>query len=704
MVLKVDGYLKIKTKIDNKDVDKGIIELENKIKKLQEDNSKASEEQSSLQREIDSYEQLQQKADAYRHKIKELQAEKDMIFKSNPALAFQGNMQEYENIKVKIGEIQQKYAQAVNEIDKQSPKIEKVRTKLDKVKSKQTENNTKIEQFKQKIEQINLKKVQSGIDNVGQKIQGTVSKLGKMTMAVFGIRTAFNAVRQAMNIVAQYNPQISADLEYMRYCIANLLAPAVQWLTKLLYTALSYVNAIASAWFGINLFSNSSAKNFQKMQKSASGTAKAMKEINKSRESFDEMNVLQDDGSVSGNTGTGISAPNTDLSNIQGEVPSWLKWITDNKDLILSILAGIASGILAIKLGLGGIKALGIGVLITGIIYTVQSLLAYLKDPSWKNFGKIIQSIGVAVIGLGILIGNVPLIVIGAIVLIVGTIIKYWEQIKNFLQSGIDWLASKSDWVHEMFGDTVGDIYDSFVECLQGILDAFDGLFTGVKEILDGIISIFKGIFTGDMQLVLEGFKQIFKGVFDALYGIAKYPLSLIGISADELFNGLKTAIKGVYNVFKGIFTGDMKLVLEGFKQIFKGVFDALWSIAKAPLNLIIKGINSLIKGANKIHFDIPDWVPGFGGKTFGFNIQQIPLLAKGGVISQPTTAIIGEAGKEAVMPLENNLEWLDILATKIANKIDIGEGAYIINMDSRTIQRGIVKRQQELAFAKNGR
>lgn len=704
MVLKVDGYLKIKTKIDNKDVDKGIIELENKIKKLQEDNSKASEEQSSLQREIDSYEQLQQKADAYRHKIKELQAEKDMIFKSNPALAFQGNMQEYENIKVKIGEIQQKYAQAVNEIDKQSPKIEKVRTKLDKVKSKQTENNTKIEQFKQKIEQINLKKVQSGIDNVGQKIQGTVSKLGKMTMAVFGIRTAFNAVRQAMNIVAQYNPQISADLEYMRYCIANLLAPAVQWLTKLLYTALSYVNAIASAWFGINLFSNSSAKNFQKMQKSASGTAKAMKEINKSRESFDEMNVLQDDGSVSGNTGTGISAPNTDLSNIQGEVPSWLKWITDNKDLILSILAGIASGILAIKLGLGGIKALGIGVLITGIIYTVQSLLAYLKDPSWKNFGKIIQSIGVAVIGLGILIGNVPLIVIGAIVLIVGTIIKYWEQIKNFLQSGIDWLASKSDWVHEMFGDTVGDIYDSFVECLQGILDAFDGLFTGVKEILDGIISIFKGIFTGDMQLVLEGFKQIFKGVFDALYGIAKYPLSLIGISADELFNGLKTAIKGVYNVFKGIFTGDMKLVLEGFKQIFKGVFDALWSIAKAPLNLIIKGINSLIKGANKIHFDIPDWVPGFGGKTFGFNIQQIPLLAKGGVISQPTTAIIGEAGKEAVMPLENNLEWLDILATKIANKIDIGGGAYIINMDSRTIQRGIVKRQQELAFAKNGR
>ncbi len=511
----MDGYLKIKTRLDNKDVDKGITELENKIKKLQEDTSKSSIEQSSLQKEIDNYEQLQQKADEYKNKIKELKAEKDIIFKTNPVLAFQGNMPEYENIKIQIDQMRQKYSQATAEIDKQSPKIEKVRAKLDKVKSKQAENNLKIEQFKQKIEQINLRKVQSGIDTVGQKIQNSISKVRKMAMAIVGIRTAWGAVKSAINAVSQYNPQVAADFEYMQYCITNLLVPAVQWLTRLLYTVLSYVNAIASAWFGINLFGNSSVKNFQKMQKSMNGTAKSAKEIQKSLQGFDEMNVIQDTSNKS--SGSGITTPSMDLSNIQGEVPSWLKWIIDNKDLLLSVLAGIASGILAIKLGLGGIKALGIGVLITGIIYTIQSLLAYLKDPSWKNFGKVIQGIGIAIVGLGILIGNVPLIVIGAIVLIVGTIIKYWEQIKSFLQSGIDWLAGKSDWVREMFGDTIGDIYDSFVDCLQGILDAFDGLFTGIKEVLDGIISIFKGIFTGDMSLVLEGFKQIFKGVFDAL-------------------------------------------------------------------------------------------------------------------------------------------------------------------------------------------
>ena len=127
-------------------------------------------------------------------------------------------------------------------------------------------------------------------------------------------------------------------------------------------------------------------------------------------------------------------------------------------------------------------------------------------------------------------------------------------------------------------------------------------------------------------------------------------------------------------------------------------------SIAKAPLNLIIRGINSLIRGANKIHFDVPDWVPGLGGKTFGFNIKEIPLLAKGTVVRGPTPAIIGEAGAEAVMPLENNLEYLDYIADKLATKIGAnGGGYYILNIDGRTVQRGMAKRQQELAFAKNG-
>lgn len=93
----------------------------------------------------------------------------------------------------------------------------------------------------------------------------------------------------------------------------------------------------------------------------------------------------------------------------------------------------------------------------------------------------------------------------------------------------------------------------------------------------------------------------------------------------------------------------------EGFRNFFKGF-----------VNVIIDGVNGIIKGINKISFDIPDWVPVIGGGKFGFNIPLIPKLAKGGVVDRATLAMIGEQGREAVVPLENNTAWIDELARKL--------------------------------------
>lgn len=49
--------------------------------------------------------------------------------------------------------------------------------------------------------------------------------------------------------------------------------------------------------------------------------------------------------------------------------------------------------------------------------------------------------------------------------------------------------------------------------------------------------------------------------------------------------------------------------------------------------------------------FKIPGWVPGIGGK--GFDVPNIPMLAEGGIVTGPTLAMIGEAGPEAVIPLD---------------------------------------------------
>ena len=224
-----------------------------------------------------------------------------------------------------------------------------------------------------------------------------------------------------------------------------------------------------------------------------------------------------------------------------------------------------------------------------------------------------------------------------------------------------------------------------------------------MQNVISPVWNFMKNLFESIISIITL-LINVVKGIFVALVGILIAPFQEWWNMLKGVFNSVRTMVQGIFNVFKGIFTGDMKTVFNGFKQIFKGAFDSLWSIAKAPLNLVIRGINALIKGANKIHFDVPSWVPGIGGKTYGINIPQIPLLAKGGVVSQPTQAIIGEAGKEAVLPLEKNTEWLDILANKLASKIGNDGGAYIINLDSRVIQRGIAKKKQELAFASNGR
>lgn len=660
----MDGYLKVKTKIDNKDVDKGITELENKMKKVQTDNLGLDKEATGLQEEINQYEKLCNEADNYKEKIKQLEGERKTLTVGGLKST---NVPKYNSITTEIDLMKQKYEQSTSEIDKQASKVDKVYAKLNKIKAKQTENNIKIQEFKDKIESININKVQNQVNNIGKGIQRQIGQIGKMTFAIIGIKTAWNAAKGAINIVSQYNSQMSTDLEYMRYCIANALLPAVQLLTKLLYTALSYINAISMAWFGINLFSNSSVKNFQKMKNSASGTAKSAKEIQKSLQGFDEMNILQDN-----NESTRVSTPTVDLSNMQGEVPSWLKWIVDNKDLILSVMAGVTAGLLAWKLGLEAIKSLGIGILIAGVVLAVQSLIDYMNDPSFKNFGKIIQGIGIAVLGLAIIIGNLPLAIVAAVTIIWGTIVKYWDKIKNFFQGGIDWLKSKSDWIHQVFGDTVGNIYDMVVGNIQEVLDWFGTMIEGTKKNFDEIIEFVKNVFTGNWEGAWKNIGNIFNNIFE---GAGKTLGTLLNVIGNILVSIGKTAGNIIGNTFKTI----VNAVLKTIENV---------------LNSPIRAINGLIGVINN--------VPGI---NLGYlNTFSLPRLAKGGVISQPTQAIIGEAGKEAVVPLENNMEWLDMLADKLASKIGTSGGSYIINLDGRTIQRGQAKKRQELAYATNGR
>ena len=91
--------------------------------------------------------------------------------------------------------------------------------------------------------------------------------------------------------------------------------------------------------------------------------------------------------------------------------------------------------------------------------------------------------------------------------------------------------------------------------------------------------------------------------------------------------------------------------------------------------------INGSIRAANKIGFSLPDWV---GGKEFKFNIPEIPKLAEGGIVNQPTLAMIGEAGPEAVVPLNRGGGAMGGVTVNVM----MPEGGTVILDDESTAQR----------------
>ena len=510
--------------------------------------------------------------------------------------------------------------------------------KLEAQYSRLSKQLDKLNQKQADLNKTDLSNVQKSIDNIGKSTSNTIKHVARWALGIFAIESAYGFVRQAMSSVSQYNEQIATDVEYIRYALGSMLQPIIEGLIQLAFRLLTYVNYIAQAWFGVNLFANASTKSFEKNNKALGNSVKSAEELNKQIAGFDEMNVLNDTSSNSGGgAGAGaISLPSMDLSQWQGEVPSWVQWIAENKDLVIAGLLGIAGGLVAINLGLTAIQGIGVGIALAGIIFAIQNLIKFLQDPTFENFTNIIIGIGTAIIGVGIIISSFPLIVAGVIAVIVATIVKNYDYIMGLFNKLINWF--ETDFIgalRYLFGP-IGDIIAApFIFAVNAMKSAFEGLFGGIKKIITGIIQIFKGDFKN-----------------------------------------------GIMNVFGG-----------------------LKDILLAPFNALVSGINSLIRGVNRIRFDVPDWVPGFGGKKFGFNIPQIPRLAVGGIVNMPGRgvpiggAIAGESGREGVIPLTDS-QAMETLGATIGKYININL-TNITKLDNRQIakEQKKINAQNDFAF-----
>lgn len=181
--------------------------------------------------------------------------------------------------------------------------------------------------------------------------------------------------------------------------------------------------------------------------------------------------------------------------------------------------------------------------------------------------------------------------------------------------------------------------------------------------------------------------------------------------------NGIITILKGIVQFLTGVFTGNWSKAWDGIKNIFKGTIDTMSAVIKTPLNMIIaafenlvnrigSGINKLIRGFNSIKWNVPDWVPGIGGKSLGFNISQIPTiklprLAQGGWVAanNPQLAIVGDNTREGeiVSPESKIREQVELALAKaggFAQKVKLQLELLIRYPDGRTIIKTINEAQ----------
>jgi predicted translin family RNA/ssDNA-binding protein len=535
-----------------------------------------------------------------------------------------------------------------------------------------------------KLDNNSYDNIKKKLDDIGKNTEKNTKKVAKWALAIFGVRSAYMFVRNAINNLSESDPQLKADIDYIKAALVSVIEPIVRRIVDFVKQLLMYIGYIIKAWTGKNIFENAN--------KNLKGANKQAKELQKTMTGFDEMNVLNKNSSGGGETTT---APSFDLSNIDNmEVPGWIQWIADNREIVIGTIIGIATAIGLIKLG-GLIKGItdlgtkltpigkwiaknskaiaGVTAIAVGLYEVIRGVVQYLKDPTWNNFLTILLGIITTATGVFLLFGGVPALItliiglVGALVLV---IVKNWNKI-------VDTLEGVAKWIYNTIIKPIADFFVWLWEVITtGLSIAWDfikGIFSAFADwVTDNVIKPVADLFTG----LWDGIKDTFVKTWDFII--------------DAFSKGGK--------IFKGIG--------EGILNVFKTIVNALIDGINFVISLPFKGINGLL---NTIRNAGVLGVYPFKGlwKQDPVPVPKIPKLAKGAIASYPGRGIPttgggarwAEAGQEAYLPLTDE-QIMSTLGENIGKHVTIH--ATIINqMGNRTLSRQlkIIKGESDFAF-----
>ena len=188
-------------------------------------------------------------------------------------------------------------------------------------------------------------------------------------------------------------------------------------------------------------------------------------------------------------------------------------------------------------------------------------------------------------------------------------------------------------------------VREKFVEALESLRATFDNLAQTFSAKGEEIRNIFAGI--GDIFVVVW---KLIEPVLDDIWAKFKFIFGAVSQYVCAEVGKIISFLSGLIDFIAGVFTGDWERAWDGLKEMVKAPINGIIGAINAMVSSVASGVNAIVDMINTMSFDVPDWVPGIGGKTFGFNLAhvktpQIPYLAKGAVLppNKPFMAVVGD-------------------------------------------------------------
>lgn len=239
------------------------------------------------------------------------------------------------------------------------------------------------------------------------------------------------------------------------------------------------------------------------------------------------------------------------------------------------------------------------------------------------------------------------------------------EQKQKDLKTATDELtaAKKAEKIASLENEiALGKESGSYDKCKKSIVEAFEAGEISAEEARDLLAKSMSEMSDDSQQTFMKDLPSNLKN------GLDPHQYESTGTKIKKWFTNLWDAIKKV-------FSDVGKVVADAVSGAVKKAVNAVLSTAVKVINGFISAINFAIGIINAIP---------------GVNISKlsklsVPALAKGGIVDSATLALVGERGKEAVLPLENNTGWMDSLADKLSERSNT-PSKIVLMLDSKEL------------------